>query len=198
MSNARNIARLQLNSSGQVTETGIADSAISSSKIQDSSISRTKVGFSGAVIQVQRYYNGTRVAMGELNSYTLWQVSFNKLQSNSNLVIMGNLRGAGGWAHAVGLYWTYGNTSRQWSGFNHTADGAADTANGPRNLILMDQLAGYSTAGNQTFTIGWQNGNTDASSPFQKWNPTRTTDDGRWNATTNETGSTLIIMEVVS
>lgn len=72
MSNAKNLARLQANSSGQVLEASIADSAISASKLGTAAVTRPKIGFAGNVLQtVQMDISTVTFSADYTTGYTL-------------------------------------------------------------------------------------------------------------------------------
>ncbi len=90
MSNARNIARLQPTTSGQIPTAGLQDASISASKLVDSIITRNKLGYSGGVLQTVRGFYNTQFSMSSGTMYDLnVGVTITPTTNNSKFLIMG-------------------------------------------------------------------------------------------------------------
>jgi hypothetical protein len=88
MSNARNIARLLPNASGQLPATGLADGSITAAKLGASAIPRSAIGFSGSVLQVQRAYYNTQISFSSGTMYNLnCDVTITPTTNNSKFLI---------------------------------------------------------------------------------------------------------------
>jgi hypothetical protein len=90
MSNARNIARLQPTTAGQITATGLQDASVSAAKLADSIITRNKLGFSGGVLQTMSARYNTQISMSSGTMYDLnCTITITPTTNNSKFLLMG-------------------------------------------------------------------------------------------------------------
>lgn len=134
MSNARNLARLSPNASGQITAANLADSAVSAAKLADAALTRSKIGYTGGVLQTVRTYYNTQFTMSSGTVYDL-NVGINIIptMNNSKFLLMGyghaDDNSSTSFGVGLGITCTIAGTERWYShqGSHHTyVSGAAD------------------------------------------------------------------------
>jgi hypothetical protein len=134
MSNARNLSKLSVGSTGLLAGSNIQDNTVSGVKLLDSSIIRSKIGYSGGVLQTIRSYYNTQFSMSAGTVYDL-NVGINIVPtvSGSRFLIFGyghaDDNSSTSWGIGLGLTCTVGGVERWYShqGSHHTyVSGAAD------------------------------------------------------------------------
>jgi hypothetical protein len=134
MSNARNIARLLPNTSGQLPTSNLQDSAVSLNKVADAAVGRSKIGYSGSVLQTIRTYYNTQFSMSSGTVYDLnVGITITPTSSNSKILLMGyghaDDNSSTSWGIGLGITCTVAGTERWYShqGSHHTyISGSAD------------------------------------------------------------------------
>ena len=90
MSNARNIARLQPTTAGQIPATGLQDASVSASKLADSIITRNKLGYYGGVLQTMSARYNTQFSMSSGTMYDLnCAITITPTTNNSKFLLIG-------------------------------------------------------------------------------------------------------------
>lgn len=134
MSIARNLSRLSPNTSGQLTSANLADGAVSAVKLADAALTRSKLGYTGGVLQTIRTYYNTQFTMSAGTVYDL-SVGINIIptSNNSKFLLMGyghaDDNSSTSWGIGLGITCTIAGTERWYShqGSHHTyVSGAAD------------------------------------------------------------------------
>lgn len=146
-------------------------------------------------IQVQHYQNSTRTALSASTAYTLWSsISFNKLQSNSYLVITGQLVFSNASSYNMGYYWQIGNSGKRYDSI-FQCHYSSDTTRAASIKVGWFINGIYSTTdtGLQNIVIGWNSINGGSDQPGYVWNP-NASDDAR----SQQHSSDLTIMEIAS
>jgi hypothetical protein len=146
-------------------------------------------------IQVQHYQNNTRTALSTLASYTLWSsITFNKLQSNSYLVITGQLVFSNAYSYNMGYWWQIGNSGKRYDSiFQCHYPSDVTRAVSIKIGWFINGIYTTSDTGLQNISIGWNSINGGSDNPATVWNP-NASDDAR----SQQHSSDLTIMEIAS
>lgn len=146
-------------------------------------------------IQVQHYQNSTRTALSNATSYTLWSgITFTKLQSNSYLIITGQLVFSNASSYNMGYWWQIGNSGKRYDSIfqcHYSSDTTRSAAIKVGWFINGTYVA--TETGPLAISIGWNSINGGSDQPGYIWNP-NVSDDGR----SQQHSSDLTIMEIAS
>jgi hypothetical protein len=146
-------------------------------------------------IQVQHYQNSTRTALSASTSYTLWSgITFTKLQSNSYLIITGQLVFSNASSYNMGYRWQIANSGKRYDSI-FQCHYSSDTTRSAAIKVgwFINGIYTTTDTGNQSISIGWNSINSGSDVPGYVWNP-NASDDAR----SQQHSSDLTIMEVVS
>jgi hypothetical protein len=134
MSNARNLSKLTVGATGLLAGANIQDNTVTGAKLLDSSILRSKIGYTGGVLQTIRSYYNTQMSFSANTVYDLnVGINITPTVNGSRFMILGYGHGddnsSTSWGIGLGVTCTIGGTERWYShqGSHHTyVSGAAD------------------------------------------------------------------------
>lgn len=120
MSYARNLSKLVPNVSGQLSSANLADGAVSATKLLDAAVARSKVGYTGGVLQTVRTIYNTQMSFSAGTVYDL-NVGINIIPTanNSKFLLMGyghaDDNSSTSWGIGIGVTCTIAGTERWFS-----------------------------------------------------------------------------------
>jgi hypothetical protein len=134
MSNARNLSKLSVGATGLLAGANIQDNTVTGAKLLDSSILRSKIGYTGGVLQTIRTYYNTQMTFSSGTVYDLnVGINITPTVNGSRFMILGyghaDDNSSTSWGIGLGVTCTIGGTERWYShqGSHHTyVSGAAD------------------------------------------------------------------------
>jgi hypothetical protein len=209
MSNARNLARLIVDSGGDVDVSSLGNvppsndaSALTtgtlpvgrlpSSGVDASSLTTGTLGvdraYSGAIIAVSAVRSATRTSMPLANSYTGFSGTFTKKRSDTIIIASATVFGANFSSGNCGVGLFIDGTWDHGAGYQY--DGAWPTSQ-TTVISATGRWTGISS-GTHTMGFGWQHANGDTGRPFVYLNP-HSSDDPR----NQQMKSSIIVYEVM-
>jgi len=163
---------------------------VNTSMIADSSITASKMAYSGAIIGVTVVRTNTRSSVSTVASTTLFSGSFTKIKADSQLIAKCTVFGAnfqsgnsGVGMNIDGSNWDYGVA--------YQYDGAWSSIYQTTIIVGTSRWSGIS-AGSHTVGFGWNTFNGGADRPFGIFNP-NSSDDSR----NQQMASSIILYEVI-
>ena len=159
------------------------------------------VGGHNTAFNFKVYTWTTRTSISASSNSEPWAVTYNKISPSSTIYCRAYIRTGGVVNGQVGWYVRYGSSARsykgnayaEWQGAFKEGQTSSNTNNhGMHQLHSM--VAGVTTTGNQTFTIGWAARDGGANAPGVVFNPS-TSDDAR-SRNPGGAGSILYLWEV--
>ena len=178
---------------GAITNAKIAINAIDSSKLANNSVTSSKLT-AGMIVNTTEWFNSTRLVISNSSNYTFSSTSFQKIYSNSYLLVKATWVGRGSYSHWMGL-WCEWNGVRNYHGVSMSVENStSDGTNCPTILVYDTKIASSST-GTALLNFGWTTGSGSADKPFNTFNPDSANNDSRINGST---GSHITVYEVLT
>lgn len=153
MSNARNLSKLVPNSSGQLLSGNLADNSVSSAKLVDAAVARSKLGYTGGVLQTVRTYYNTQMSFSSGTVYDLnVGITIIPTSNNSKFLLMGyghaDDNSSTSWGLGMGITCTIAGTERWYShqGSHHTYASGANDHYGHADIWELDDGTGHEGA----------------------------------------------------